>query len=353
MVVEQQERRPPLGCAAQAVAGAEPQGVAATYSFDTTGWTTRGPVTIGFRGVRLDGTDGPADRFERFERLDCVGPRTGKVTVTTMLGPVGAGRWRIVAGPTENPAGHPLPPKEIRTSTRLMMLAQGPGVRLFAWPALVGLGAVMAIIVQAMLLARAGLPVLPVVALSGLGCLLGFVGGKVWWLVMNRRPVRKILNGGAGIQGFLLTALAVLAGGTGLLGVSVGAVLDATAPGIFLGMAIGRPGCFLTGCCAGRPTLSRWGLWSSDRRLGIRRTPVQLYEAAAALLIGVAGMVFVVGGIGPFPGAVFLGTIAAYTLVRQFLFLLRSNSHTKRGRWVVQGICSAVLFALLLAHLGA
>lgn len=349
--VVEEEQRPP-GRVARALAGAEPHGLAASYSFDTTGWTTTGPITIGFLGKRLVGTDGPDDRFEWTQRLDGIGPETGKVTLTARLGHAAPGPWQIVAGPSENPAGHPLSRKVIRTSTQFAPLAQGPGVRVFAWPALVGLGAIVALIVQALLAAQAGLPVLPVLGLSGLGCLVGFLGGKVWWLVVNRRPVREFLDSGACVQGFLLAALAVLVAGAQMLGVPVGAVLDATAPGIFLGMAIGRPGCFLTGCCAGRPTTSRWGLWSSDRRLGIRRTPVQLYEGAAALLIGVIGLMLVLGVRSPFPGAVFVGTIAAYTLSRQFLFVLRTNSHTRWGRLVVQGICGVVLAGLLIAYLG-
>jgi len=349
-VVVEEEQVPRHSCATRVLDGAEPHGLAATYSFDTTGWTTAGPVTIGFLGTRLDGNGGPEDKFERTERLDDLGPGTGKVTLTTRLGHVAPGRWRIVAGPVENPAGHPLPRKAILTSAQFALLAHGPGVRLFAWPALIGLGAAVAIILQALLAGWAGLPVLPVLALTLLGCLIGFLGGKVWWLVVNRRPVREFLTSGACIQGFLLVALAVLVAGTLLLGLSAAAVLDATAPGIFLGMAVGRPGCFLTGCCVGRPTTSHWGLWSTDRRLGIRRLPVQLYEAAVALLIGVAGLVLVLSVAPPFPGAVFVATIAAYTLARQFLFRLRTNSHTRLGRLVVQAICAAVLLGVLVAY---
>lgn len=352
VVVVEEEQVPPHTCVSSALEDAEPHGLAATYSFDTTGWTTTGPVTIGFVGTRLDGNGGPEDKFERTERLDGLGPATGKVTLTTRPGHVAPGRWRVVAGPVENPAGHPLPRKAIHTSTQFGLLTHGPGVRLFAWPALIGLGALVAIILQGLLAARADLPVLPMLALSGLGCLIGFLGGKVWWLVVNRRPVREFLTSGACIQGFLLVALAVLTAGALMLGISAGAVLDVTAPGIFLGMAIGRPGCFLTGCCVGRPTTSRWGLWSTDRRLGIRRIPVQLYEAAVALLIGVAGLVLVLGVTPPFPGAVFVGTTAAYTLARQFLFRLRTNTHTRLGRLVVQVIYGAILLGLLIAYLG-
>lgn len=344
---------PPHDCATGMLSEAEQQGLAATYAFDTSSWTATGPVAIGFTGTRLDGSGGPGDRFERIERLGELGPRTGKVTITTSLKRVTPGPWRIVAGPVENPAGHPLSRQAIITSSQFALLAQGPGVRIFAWPALVGLGAVVALILQFLLVANAGLPALPVLTITGAGSVVGFLGGKVWWLVVNRRPARNFLSSGACIQGFLLVTLATLVAGTMLLGIPAGEVLDLTAPGIFLGMAVGRPGCFLTGCCVGRPTTSRWGLWSSDRRLGIRRMPVQLYEAAAALLIGIAGLVLVLATTPPFSGAVFASLTSAYTLARQSLFRLRSDSHTRLGRLVVQFVCGAVLAGALLAYLTA
>jgi phosphatidylglycerol:prolipoprotein diacylglycerol transferase len=110
-------------------------------------------------------------------------------------------------------------------------------------------------------------------------------------------------------------------------------------------MASGRPGCFLTGCCAGRPTSSRWALWSSDRRLGIRRFPVQLVEAVLALLIGLAGLVLVLTVEPPVEGAIFIGAIAAYAFCRQLLFPLRIESHTSRGRTPTMAISGLVLLA--------
>jgi len=118
---------------------------------------------------------------------------------------------------------------------------------------------------------------------------------------------------------------------------------------LFLGMAIGRPGCFLAGCCSGRPTRSRWGLFSSDRTLATRRIPVQLYEAAAALLIAGVALAAVLQVDLPVGGLVFLGSIAAYTLVRQGLFLFRVDAHTRRGRLTVSLICCAVLIGVLAA----
>lgn len=67
---------------------------------------------------------------------------------------------------------------------------------------------------------------------------------------------------------------------------------DAFAPGIALGLSIGRQGCFAAGCCWGKPTTLPWGVRFSE--LGHEITgvpldahlhPTQLYESFAALLI--------------------------------------------------------------------
>ena len=120
-----------------------------------------------------------------------------------------------------------------------------------------------------------------------------------------------------------------------------------TTPGVFLGMAIGRPGCFLTGCCAGRPTASQWGLVSSDRRVVVRRFPVQLVEAATALVIGVVTLVFVLSAQPSIPGMVFAAALAAYTFARQLLFPLRTESRTSRGRILTMVVCGVVLVAVV------
>lgn len=68
----------------------------------------------------------------------------------------------------------------------------------------------------------------------------------------------------------------------------VGRTCDAFAPGIALGHAIGRLGCFAAGCCYGKPTDQAWGVTFtsevastlSGTPLGISLHPTQLYEAA-------------------------------------------------------------------------
>jgi len=223
---------------------------------------------------------------------------------------------------------------------------RAPGARLGVWPALVGLGAAVGLTVQALLAAHAHLPVTRLLLVSLVACLVGLVGAKLYYLtghyLRGRRP--SLLTAGMCIQGFVLGAIAALVVGARAAGVPVGALLDVTAPGLLFGMTIGRFGCFLGGCCAGRPTASQWGMWSSDRRLGMRRVPTQLLEAAVALLVGLAALLAVWATTPQPAGVVFIGAIAAYTLGRQLLFPLRATPrHTAHGRTLTMALAGLVV----------
>jgi phosphatidylglycerol:prolipoprotein diacylglycerol transferase len=67
---------------------------------------------------------------------------------------------------------------------------------------------------------------------------------------------------------------------------------DAFAPGIALGNAIGRQGCFAAGCCWGKPTTMPWGVEFTKAGhdvtgvpLDVHLHPTQLYESFGALLV--------------------------------------------------------------------
>ncbi len=66
--------------------------------------------------------------------------------------------------------------------------------------------------------------------------------------------------------------------------------MDAFAPGVAIGQAIGRLGCFAAGCCWGRECDLPWGVrfrsnFASPVPLDKTLHPVQLYESAADLII--------------------------------------------------------------------
>jgi len=61
-------------------------------------------------------------------------------------------------------------------------------------------------------------------------------------------------------------------------------LLDALAPAGILALAIGRLGCFLGGCCYGRPTALPWGVVFPEVGPPARH-PLQLYSAGLDLLL--------------------------------------------------------------------
>jgi phosphatidylglycerol:prolipoprotein diacylglycerol transferase len=64
---------------------------------------------------------------------------------------------------------------------------------------------------------------------------------------------------------------------------SVPLVMDIIAPSIALGQAIGRIGCFMSGCCYGKPALAGWAV--NFPHLIHPRHPTQIYESLATFAI--------------------------------------------------------------------
>jgi phosphatidylglycerol---prolipoprotein diacylglyceryl transferase len=156
----------------------------------------------------------------------------------------------------------------------------------------------------------------------------------VWYVALYRRQGESFIAGLC-IQGFI--AGAVVAGGAALLllRLPMGTFADAVAPGLFLGMSVGRLGCFFGGCCAGRPTTSRWGLWASNRRIGAHRIPTQLMESLICLAIGALALALVVAAPprAGRAGTVFVGAVSAYTICRQLLLPFRAEPRKSALRW--------------------
>ena len=332
-----------------------PHTVAATYRLQTPSDGGPWELAVRFKGV-LSQTEQtrPAHR-DSFDVTECepVVANGQRVALTVRVPQLEPGLWRVAArGRLRSLADGSarqtdLPQRVIQTSSRYGLLAHGPRVRLWTWPALVALGTLAALLVQFTLVRSAGYDAFAVLGLSLLGCLFGFAGGRLWCLGLHRRPLSEFLTVGACIQGFLLVALAVLALGSLARGLPVGRILDLSSPGVFLAVALARPGCFLTGCCAGRPTSSRLGLISSDRRIMLRRYPVQLLEALTGLTIGIVSLLLVWRVEPAIDGAIFLAAVAAYVLARQALFRLRVESRTAKGRLVTTLVAATALLTAM------
>ena len=353
----------------ETLAEVEPQSLGLTYEFVAAPTGAPYSVTVRLEGRRIGvkRQAGPTDRFDVSMTVDRVLPGSGRITVTTRVPNLPPGRWHVVARPSarllEPSSDTPvrqaravlprLPGGSVEGATGWapQVNVMAPGVKIGAWPGLVLLGTVTALALQIVLAGRLHLPVARVVLLFLTACLVGLMGAKLYYLVLHPAERRRPLYAGMCIQGFVLGAAAVLTIGSWLVDLRVGTVLDVTAPGLMFGMTIGRFGCFFGGCCAGRPTTSRWGLWSSDRRVGQRRIPTQLMEAALAASIGLVTLLVLLTIGKPVPaGALFLAAAAAYTFGRQLLFPLRGlPRQTRHGRLTVMAVAAIALLAAITA----
>jgi phosphatidylglycerol---prolipoprotein diacylglyceryl transferase len=322
-------------------------------------------ATVRFTGQRTDisGRAGAGDTFTREETYNGIVPGSGPVAVTAEVRDINPGTWAVTArtvtlattagtaapsrpAPTGRvpwprrvtvPAG---PNATVRTST--MLRSKVPGVIRYAYACLVVLGVLAGLGIAGALLGTAHYPVLEPELLSVAAVAAGVIGGKAWYAAVTHGKWD-----GWCIQGFVGGAAVVVAVvavvGPGL---PKGAFLAAATPALLIGMGIGRHACFWAGCCCGRPTASRWGIWSSDRRLGCRRMPVQLLEAWTALAVGAAslGVVLALGLARSGPVAVV--ALAAYTLVRQAILGLRDEPrHWRYGRALTASLAGLALIA--------
>ncbi len=173
---------------------------------------------------------------------------------------------------------------------------------LHSYGLLVALAFLAGLQVAAKLAKRAGLDPEAVSSVGIYAAMAGIVGAKLF-LVLNdfayyRTNPGQIfslatLQAGGVFYGGFLVALAVAIWRLRRHGLPPLPVADIFAPAAALGHAIGRLGCFLAGCCWGKPTALPWAVTFTDPAardlvgvpLGIPLHPTQLYEALAEAVI--------------------------------------------------------------------
>jgi phosphatidylglycerol:prolipoprotein diacylglycerol transferase len=346
-----------------------------SYWFDAVPRTEPYQVPVRITGKRVGVTGRPqaGDQFDRTETIDVAAPGGGHVSVTVRIGGINAGEWVVsekVSAPGRaerrkrggrSGSTDPTPPELHRAAwslhtrrlaktpsapvkTQLAPFALVPGLIPGVYFAMAVTGILLGLVMQTILVAHERLDVGRTLLISILAITVGVIGAKLWFVVLHRRE--RLMNGWC-IQGLLTGVVAVLVVGSFLARVNLGTILDLTAPGLFMGMAVGRVGCFFAGCCCGRPTASRWGVWSSDQHVGVRRLPTQLMELALALAVGLAALAVVLVH-GPASGAILVGATAVYTLVRQGILLLRAE---RRKSLVGPPLTAAAAAVVLVADI--
>ena len=176
---------------------------------------------------------------------------------------------------------------------------------------------------------------------------------------------------GFSLMGGVLLAVAVGIVVSRALGLSAWRLADVIAPGLFIGVAVMRVGCYLNGCCFGHESELPWavsfpygspaaeyflanpgeeGLSLFSFASAPTVHPTQLYELGGALLCALLALVLL-GQRLP-AGTAFLASAMAFAVVRLGNDLLRVQSTTDEWPRLTYPVLYAVLIVVMAALLG-
>lgn len=167
----------------------------------------------------------------------------------------------------------------------------------------------------------------------------GLIGAKVLLLIVewpyyshNPRELLSLFQSGGVFYGGLLGAIPVAFWYARRHRLDGWKTADVLAPGVVLGQAVGRIGCFMAGCCYGRPTDVAWAVTFRDlyanRNVGTPLDtplhPTQLYESAACFLI--LGFLLWMAPRKRFHGQVVLAYVVLYAVARFVVEFFRGDA---------------------------
>jgi phosphatidylglycerol:prolipoprotein diacylglycerol transferase len=160
----------------------------------------------------------------------------------------------------------------------------------------------------------------------------------------------KLWNGGLVFSGGLIAALLVMVWYARQIGRSLWQIGDLWAPAAAIGQAIGRIGCFMAGCCYGKPTDMPWGVVFTDTRslipqdmLNIRLHPTQLYSSLSGFIIFIILMILSVKK--RFEGQVLLWYLILHSTGRLLVERFRSDDRglVFGGTWTATQFLTVII----------
>lgn len=166
----------------------------------------------------------------------------------------------------------------------------------------VAIGFIVAILVTIRLGKPQGIEAQQVMDMGFIMIIWAIIGSRLTYVLMNlsyylNRPMEilKIWEGGLVFSGGLILVLLAMGWYLKRHHLSFWKIGDLWAPGIAIGQGIGRIGCFMAGCCYGKPTDLRWGVIFSHPKslapLNVPLHPTQLYASLSGFIIFIILMV--------------------------------------------------------------
>ena len=170
---------------------------------------------------------------------------------------------------------------------------------------------------------------LPVVLGVILGARALFIIVEREYYLQNPMEIFMVWKGGLVFYGGLMGGALAFIIITRVRKLELWDMADTVAPGVALGHALGRLGCFFAGSCYGRPTDVAWAVTYTDPNslardvLGIPVHPTQIYSAAFLVLL--SGILLFIGSRSAFRGQMIASYGILYGTFRFFIEFLRGD----------------------------
>jgi len=179
-----------------------------------------------------------------------------------------------------------------------------------------------------------GVPSQQVMDMAFVMIVWAIIGSRLFYVLINfsyykAHPldIIKIWQGGLVFSGGLVATAAAMWGYLRRHRLAFWSTGDLWAPSLALGQAIGRFGCFMAGCCYGRPTGSSWGVMFTHPQslapLNIPLYATQMFEAVSGFAVFLA-LIFLHGK-KKFEGQVFLWYLILHSTARLFVERFRGD----------------------------
>ncbi|MBW3624815.1 MAG: prolipoprotein diacylglyceryl transferase [Armatimonadetes bacterium] len=182
----------------------------------------------------------------------------------------------------------------------------------------------------------------------------GLIGARALYVVLHPgefsgpRDWFTVWDGGLSFHGCLITGTLAMFWIAKRRGISLIALMDTAAPGVALGYAIGRIGCFLGGCCYGAACKLPWATRFADPHAPGGLTPpshpTQIYSSFAGFLI--FGFLAWYSPRQKYPGQLALLFLFLYSIYR---FVLEFYRKGVSAIVVTQGLTQAQIGSLVIA----
>ena len=187
---------------------------------------------------------------------------------------------------------------------------------------------------------REGLPPKLIYNLSIYILISAFLGARFFYILQHYDSygsfisVFELWQGGLMYYGGFVTAFVITIMYLIWMKQPIGKVLDILGPPMLLGKSISRVGCFLAGCCFGKPTTLPWGVIFPEyspawMELGYQKVhPTQLYSVLSLFIIFM--VLLILRRYMRFSGQLFLFSVIFYSMYRFLIDFLRYYKPNER-----------------------